>query len=142
MPAVELISRLCLATGVGLIIGFEREARGHEPGLRTHALVALGAALFSVAGAYGFSDTDSTSTIIASSVAATTARYRNLVFSVRSVASTAAAASARSTLPTTTPSTRGLGSDRSASKCGFGTNRSYAPALGDSRQGQKSFGSP
>lgn len=33
--------RLGLATLVGLLIGLEREWRGHDAGLRTHALVAL-----------------------------------------------------------------------------------------------------
>ncbi len=37
--------RLGLATLVGLVIGFEREWRGHDAGLRTHALVALSSAM-------------------------------------------------------------------------------------------------
>jgi len=37
--------RLGLATVIGLILGFEREWRGHDAGLRTHALVALSAAI-------------------------------------------------------------------------------------------------
>jgi putative Mg2+ transporter-C (MgtC) family protein len=45
-----------VAAAAGLVIGFERELRAHTAGLRTHTLVAVGAALFTVAGAYGFSD--------------------------------------------------------------------------------------
>ncbi len=37
--------RLGLATVIGLILGFEREWRGHDAGLRTHALVSLSAAM-------------------------------------------------------------------------------------------------
>src|SRR5207237_9923083 len=57
MPGdLELIARIGLAGILGGLLGFEREIRGHDPGMRTHALVALGAALFTLAGAYGFSD--------------------------------------------------------------------------------------
>ncbi|MFV8225560.1 MgtC/SapB family protein [Christiangramia aquimixticola] len=38
--------RVVLATIAGLIIGFEREIQGKEAGLKTNALVSLGAALF------------------------------------------------------------------------------------------------
>src|SRR4051794_41307959 len=51
-----LVLKVVIAAVVGGMLGFEREIRGHEPGLRTHALVAVGAALFTVAGAYGFTD--------------------------------------------------------------------------------------
>ncbi|WP_334656916.1 MgtC/SapB family protein [Sphingomonas panaciterrae] len=40
--------RLLLATAIGLALGFEREWRGHDAGLRTHALVALSAATITV----------------------------------------------------------------------------------------------
>jgi putative Mg2+ transporter-C (MgtC) family protein len=40
--------RLGLATIVGLALGFEREWRGHDAGLRTHALVALSSAAIMV----------------------------------------------------------------------------------------------
>jgi putative Mg2+ transporter-C (MgtC) family protein len=36
--------RLGLATAIGLMIGLEREWKGHDAGLRTHALVALSSA--------------------------------------------------------------------------------------------------
>ncbi len=38
--------RVCLATIAGLIIGLEREIQGKEAGLKTNALVALGASIF------------------------------------------------------------------------------------------------
>lgn len=39
------VGRLALAAGLGCIIGLERTLRGKSAGMRTHALVALGAAL-------------------------------------------------------------------------------------------------
>jgi putative Mg2+ transporter-C (MgtC) family protein len=52
----ELLVRLLAACLLGAAVGIEREARGQDAGLRTHAVVALGAALFTIAGAYGFED--------------------------------------------------------------------------------------
>ena len=40
---------------LGAIIGFERELQRQPAGFRTHSLVSLGAALFTVVSAYGFS---------------------------------------------------------------------------------------
>jgi uncharacterized membrane protein YhiD involved in acid resistance len=37
--------RLGMATVIGAILGFEREWRGHDAGIRTHALVALSSAM-------------------------------------------------------------------------------------------------
>lgn len=42
----ELITRLLIATILGLTIGVEREFKDRFAGMRTHALVALGAAAF------------------------------------------------------------------------------------------------
>jgi putative Mg2+ transporter-C (MgtC) family protein len=50
----ELLWRLALAAVLGGLIGFERELREREAGLRTHLLVALGSAAFTIVGAYGF----------------------------------------------------------------------------------------
>src|SRR5690348_11877594 len=50
----EALLRLALAGVLGGLIGLEREVREREAGLRTHLLVAVGAALFTIAGAYGF----------------------------------------------------------------------------------------
>ncbi len=50
----DIIVRLLAATVLGAIIGIERERAEHAAGLRTHALVSLGAALFMIISAYGF----------------------------------------------------------------------------------------
>jgi putative Mg2+ transporter-C (MgtC) family protein len=50
----ESLLRLALAALLGGLIGFERELREREAGLRTHLLVALGSALFTIVSAYGF----------------------------------------------------------------------------------------
>jgi putative Mg2+ transporter-C (MgtC) family protein len=52
----EEILRIALAGGLGGAIGVERQIREREAGLRTHMLVALGAAVFTLASAYGFHD--------------------------------------------------------------------------------------
>jgi putative Mg2+ transporter-C (MgtC) family protein len=52
----ELLGRLALTLVLSAAIGLERELRQKSAGLRTYTLVGLGAALFSIAGAYGFSD--------------------------------------------------------------------------------------
>jgi len=41
---------------LGAAIGFERELREHDAGLRTHMLVAVGSALFTIVSAFGFHD--------------------------------------------------------------------------------------
>src|SRR5262245_53257502 len=53
---LELLGRLALALALSAAIGCEREWRQKSAGLRTYTLVGLGAALFSIAGAYGFHD--------------------------------------------------------------------------------------
>jgi putative Mg2+ transporter-C (MgtC) family protein len=52
----EMLFRLCLAGVLGAAIGLERELRDREAGLRTHMVVAMGAALFTIMSAYGFRD--------------------------------------------------------------------------------------
>jgi putative Mg2+ transporter-C (MgtC) family protein len=52
----EALLRLALAAFLGGLIGVERELREREAGLRTHLLVALGSALFTIVSAYGFED--------------------------------------------------------------------------------------
>jgi putative Mg2+ transporter-C (MgtC) family protein len=52
----EALLRLVLAGILGGAIGAEREIREREAGLRTHMLVAIGAALFTIVSAYGWSD--------------------------------------------------------------------------------------
>jgi putative Mg2+ transporter-C (MgtC) family protein len=50
----EALLRLSLAAVLGGLIGIERELRDREAGLRTHLLVSLGSALFTIVSAYGF----------------------------------------------------------------------------------------
>jgi putative Mg2+ transporter-C (MgtC) family protein len=51
---VEIILRLLLAAALGAIIGYQRERSKKPAGLRTHVLICIGAALFTVASIYGF----------------------------------------------------------------------------------------
>jgi putative Mg2+ transporter-C (MgtC) family protein len=51
---LDLSFRLLLSAVFGAAIGFEREINGHPAGMRTHLLVSLGSALFTVLSAYGF----------------------------------------------------------------------------------------
>ena len=44
----ELALRLGLAALIGLLLGLDREMRGHDAGIRTHALVALSSAMIMV----------------------------------------------------------------------------------------------
>jgi putative Mg2+ transporter-C (MgtC) family protein len=53
---IEIAVRLLVAALLGAVIGIEREAAGQAAGLRTHMTVALGAALFGVVSAYGFTE--------------------------------------------------------------------------------------
>jgi putative Mg2+ transporter-C (MgtC) family protein len=50
----ELFARLAIAAVLGGALGIERELRDHEAGFRTHLLVSLGSAIFTVVSAYGF----------------------------------------------------------------------------------------
>jgi putative Mg2+ transporter-C (MgtC) family protein len=51
---IDLSLRLIVAAALGLAVGFEREIHGHPAGLRTHMLVSVGSALFTVLSAYAF----------------------------------------------------------------------------------------
>jgi putative Mg2+ transporter-C (MgtC) family protein len=52
----DALLRLAVAAGLGGAVGLERELREREAGFRTHMLVSVGSALFTIAGAYGFRD--------------------------------------------------------------------------------------
>ena len=52
----EVVLRIVLAAGLGGAIGLERELREREAGLRTHLLVSVGAALFTMVSAYAWTD--------------------------------------------------------------------------------------
>ena len=54
MVSGDVFGQLALAALLGLLIGFEREHRRKAAGLRTYALVCLGAALFTVLSIEGF----------------------------------------------------------------------------------------
>ena len=56
-PVLEMILRLLLATALGAAIGYQRERAKKPAGLRTHILIALGSALFTVVSVFGFEDT-------------------------------------------------------------------------------------
>jgi putative Mg2+ transporter-C (MgtC) family protein len=51
-----VLLRLAVAAALGGAIGIEREIREREAGLRTHMLVSVGSALFTLVSAYGFHD--------------------------------------------------------------------------------------
>jgi putative Mg2+ transporter-C (MgtC) family protein len=53
---IEVILRVVLAAVLGGAIGLERELRDREAGLRTHLLVSVGAALFTMVSAYAWTD--------------------------------------------------------------------------------------
>jgi putative Mg2+ transporter-C (MgtC) family protein len=53
---LEALARIAAAAGLGGVVGLERELDEKAAGLRTHMLVAVGSALFTLVGAYGFSD--------------------------------------------------------------------------------------
>ena len=62
---VEMVLRLLLATALGAIVGFQRERAGKQIGLRTHILICVGAALFTIASIYGFGATGEAARIAA-----------------------------------------------------------------------------
>ncbi len=53
---LEILFRVGLAAVLGGAIGFERELREREAGLRTHMLVSVGAALFTLVSAFAWTD--------------------------------------------------------------------------------------
>jgi len=52
----DTLVRLLVAAALGGVIGLERELDEKAAGLRTHMLVSVGSALFTMVGAYGFHD--------------------------------------------------------------------------------------
>jgi putative Mg2+ transporter-C (MgtC) family protein len=61
---VRVAVRLVGASLFGAIIGYEREASGKSAGLRTHMLVALGAAIFAVASIQSGMDMSDVSRVV------------------------------------------------------------------------------
>ncbi|XVV06495.1 MgtC/SapB family protein [Actinosynnema sp. CA-248983] len=56
MTTVDILLRIGSGLGLGALIGFERQYRARMAGLRTNALVAVGATLFVLLSAHGFGD--------------------------------------------------------------------------------------
>ena len=65
---LDLLLRMALAVVLGTVIGVERELKREEAGLRTHALVALGASLFTIISSHAFRDLDPDPTRIAAQI--------------------------------------------------------------------------
>jgi putative Mg2+ transporter-C (MgtC) family protein len=51
---VDLATRMLIGAALGAAIGFEREIHEHPAGMRTHLLVSLGSAIFTILSIYGF----------------------------------------------------------------------------------------
>jgi len=66
---LDMVLRLLLAVALGAGIGFQRERAHKAAGLRTHILISLGAALFTVVSIFGFSGTVDPSRVAAGVVA-------------------------------------------------------------------------
>ena len=60
-----MLVRLFAAVLLGSFIGYERERTGKPAGVRTHAMVCLGAALFTIISIYGFAPGADTSRVAA-----------------------------------------------------------------------------
>jgi putative Mg2+ transporter-C (MgtC) family protein len=48
MTETDILLRLCVAAGAGILLGLDRELRGISAGIRTHALVGLSSAVITV----------------------------------------------------------------------------------------------
>jgi putative Mg2+ transporter-C (MgtC) family protein len=60
----QIVLRLLIATILGAAVGLERERLEWAAGLRTHALVCVGAALFMIVSAFGFADALGSSDVV------------------------------------------------------------------------------
>ena len=65
---LDLALRLTVGLVLGAIIGFERELHSQPAGFRTHSVVALGAAIFTVVSAYAFTGPGADPTRIAAQI--------------------------------------------------------------------------
>ena len=54
LSEAEILARLAAAVGLGALVGIERGYNQHRAGLRTHALISLAAALFTIVSSEGF----------------------------------------------------------------------------------------
>jgi putative Mg2+ transporter-C (MgtC) family protein len=53
-PDLAMTLRLLLAAVLGAILGYQRERAGKAAGLRTHMLICIGSAVFTMVSIYGF----------------------------------------------------------------------------------------
>jgi putative Mg2+ transporter-C (MgtC) family protein len=67
---LDVLVRLVAAVALGAALGLEREIHGHPAGMRTHILVALGSAVFTVLSIFGFPASGATAPSDPSRVAA------------------------------------------------------------------------
>ncbi len=58
LAEADIAIRLGAAVGFGALVGLERGYRQHRAGFRTHVLIALAAALFTIVSSEGFSGGD------------------------------------------------------------------------------------
>jgi putative Mg2+ transporter-C (MgtC) family protein len=65
---LDLALRLTVGLALGAVIGFERELHSQPAGFRTHSVVALGAAIFTVVSAFGFEGIGADPTRIAAQI--------------------------------------------------------------------------
>lgn len=65
---VDLALRIAAGLTLGAAIGFERQLRSRTAGVRTNALVSLGAALFVIMGAFSFTETTADPTRVAAQI--------------------------------------------------------------------------
>ncbi len=65
---LDIILRLLLAAALGAGIGYQRERYNKPAGLRTHALICIGAALFTVVSMFGFPESADPSRVAAAVV--------------------------------------------------------------------------
>ena len=66
---LEMVIRLLAAVGMGAAIGYQRERAKKPAGLRTHILISVGSALFTVASLFGFGPGADTARVAAGVVA-------------------------------------------------------------------------
>jgi len=60
----EMLLRLAVAAALGGLVGLERERVEPAAGLRTHAVVALGAAMFMLVSMFGFANADGPPSVV------------------------------------------------------------------------------
>ena len=61
---LEMLARLVLAVFLGALIGLDRETRNKPAGLRTFAIVSLGACIFTLVGVMAFAGAAETSRVV------------------------------------------------------------------------------